>query len=103
VIVQPGKSRHACTLKDQRAYQITGGEWDGSENTDEPGFILAYWCCGMVGQRIVNPGETWSWPAFQGNWPKDWPAGKPIPAKVKFFYGGEKPAVASFELSIKSD
>lgn len=78
------------------------GAWERTD-TDEPRFPVAFYCCGSIASRIVNPGETWNWPGFAGVWPKNWPAGKPVHAKVKFFFGGSKPSIASFRISMKSE
>jgi len=79
----------------------SSGDWQQQTASDEIGFPVEYWCCGFLGNRIVNPGETWNWPEFWGSWPRELPVGKPVTVKIKFFYGKKKPAVASFTIRKK--
>jgi len=46
---------------------------------------------------IINPKETWNWAPFVGTYPS-WQPGETITARLKVFYGTDKPSEADFTL-----
>jgi hypothetical protein len=65
--------------------------------SDEASFPSAFYSAG-TGQIIVNPTETWNWPAFSGQLNEDLDE---ISARLKVFYGSARPLEASFVIHRK--
>jgi hypothetical protein len=66
-------------------------------DSEENGFPVSFWIGGMMGPTVINPTETWNWFPFVAIYP-NWPNGEAISAKIKFFYGTDKPTEASFTI-----
>ncbi len=67
--------------------------------SDEAGFPAAFYSAGVGAYIIINPQEIWNWPSFMAQNKED--VSEPIRAKLKVFYGAEKPAEAHFVIARK--
>ena len=63
--------------------------------SDENGFPTAFYASGVA---VVNPTETWNWPAFVGSLTEDLDE---VSARLKIFYGAAHPAEANFVIRRK--
>jgi len=63
-----------------------GGAWIGTDS-DEPGYPAAFYS--RVGAMVINAQETWDWADFSTNLSDS--DAKLVSAKLKVFYGAEKP------------
>jgi hypothetical protein len=63
--------------------------------SEEPKFPFACFS-GVGGGPIINPQETWNWPAFSGQ--SEQSLDEPIRVKLKLFYGAAKPAEVNFTI-----
>jgi hypothetical protein len=83
-------------FKQAVGFSLFGSGWQPTESDDKE-FPYEWFCCGPIVRPTVNAGETWNWPAISGNWPgSNWPVGNAVSARIKFFYGSKKPAIANF-------
>jgi len=72
-----------------------GNGWFPTES-EEPGYPICFYASGMPA-IIVNPSETWNWQPFFAM-VQNWKQGDTVSAKIKFFYGTEKPSAATFTI-----
>ena len=63
--------------------------------SDEAGFSTAFYSAGIV-PVLINPQETWNWPAFSGQMTQA--LNEPVSVKLRVFYGGAKPVEANFRI-----
>jgi hypothetical protein len=67
-------------------------QWQ-STASDDSNFATAFYSTGFP-PILINPQETWNWISFNGVIPQG--LSEPISAKVKVFYGAEKPVEVAF-------
>lgn len=76
----------------------SSGAWEPTPS-DEPKFPFACFSGIGGGPTIINPQETWNWPAFSGQMIQT--LDEPISVKLKVFYGSAKPTEVNFTIRKK--